>query len=96
MELFYRDGAGNNISTVYEGANANGLKHIIRLEDGARLDTNDSNLQLLNPPDYSNIPKTPLDYRNEDGSGLSLQGAQDLARPHTFLPLQQELMGWNH
>ena len=40
MNLFYRDGAGDNISAVYEGDIANGLKHKIRLEDGARLDTN--------------------------------------------------------
>ena len=73
MDLFYRDGAGNNISAVYEGASVNGLKHTIRLEDSNRLDTNDINLQLLDQPDFSNIPRTPLDYRNEFGSGLSLQ-----------------------
>ena len=78
MNLFYRNGAGDNISAVYEGGIANGLKHTIRLEDGARLDTNDSNLQLLDQPYFSNIPKTPLDYRNEIGSGLSLQSAQAL------------------
>ena len=64
MDLFYRDRDGNNISAVYDGASANGLKHTIRLDDRARLDTNDMNLQLLDQPDFSNIPKTPLDYRN--------------------------------
>ena len=73
MDLFYRNVAGKNISEVYEGDSANGIKHTIHLEDGARLDTNDSNLQLLDQPDFSNIPKTPLDYRNEVGSGISLQ-----------------------
>ena len=44
MDLFYRDGAGNNISALYEGDSANGLKYTIGLEDGARIDTNKSNL----------------------------------------------------
>ena len=96
MDLFYRDGAGNNIPVVYEGASDNGIRHTIRLEDGARLDTNDSNLQLIDQPDFSNIPKTPLYYINEVGSGLSLQEAQALARPHTLSPLHQDLMIWNH
>ena len=95
MDLFYCDGAGKNISAVYEGYSANVLKQTIRLEDSARLDTNDSNLQLLDQPDFSNIPKTPLDYRNEVGSGLSLQEAQALARPRTLSPLQQELISWH-
>ena len=73
MDLFYRDGSGNNISSVYEGAITNGLKHKIGIEDGARLDTNDRNLMLLDQPYFSNIPKNPLDYINEVGSGLSLQ-----------------------
>ena len=73
MDLFYCNGADKNISAVYEEDSVNGLKHTIRLEDGARLDTNNSNLQLLHQPDFSNIPKTPLDYRNEVGSGISLQ-----------------------
>ena len=73
VDLFYRDRAGNNISAVYEGDSANSLNHTIRLEDGARLDTNDSHLQMLDQQDFSNIPKTPLDYINEVGSGISLQ-----------------------
>ena len=96
MDLSYRDRAGKNISAVYEGAIANGINHTIHLEDGARLDTNDSNLQLLDLPDFSNIPKIPLDYRHEVGSGLSLQEAQVLAKPRTLSPLQQELMIWRH
>ena len=96
MDLFYRDRAGNNISAVYEEASANSLKHTIRLEDGDRLDTNDSNLHLLDQTYFSNIPKTPLDYINEVGSGISLQKAQASARPQTLSPLQQELMSWHH
>ena len=60
MDLSYRDGTGKNATAVYEGASANGQMHTIRLEDGARLDTHDSNLQLLKQPEFSNIPKTPL------------------------------------
>ena len=89
MELFYRNGYGNNISAVYKGASANSLKHTVRLEDGTRLDTNDSNLHLLDQTDFSNIPKTPLDHINEVGSGISLQKAQALARTQTLSPLQQ-------
>ena len=73
MDLFYRDRSGNNISTVYKEASDNGIRQIIRLKDGAILDTSYRNLQLFDQTDFSNIPKTPLDYRNEVGSVLSLQ-----------------------
>ena len=73
MDLFYRDRDDKNISAVYTEASANVLKHTICLEDGSRLDPNNINLQLLDQPDFSNIPKNPLDYRDEVGSGLSLQ-----------------------
>ena len=42
------------------------------------------------------MPKTPLDYRNEVGTGLSLEEAQALAIPQTISPLQQDLMRWHH
>ena len=42
------------------------------------------------------MPRTPLDYRNEVGSGLSLKEAQALATPKILSPLQQELMSWHH
>ena len=67
MGILYHDRDGNNISEVYEGDSENGLKHTIYLEDGATLDTNNSNLQLLDQPYFSNVPKTPLNYRNEVG-----------------------------
>ena len=57
MDLVYFDGKGNNLAVVYEGASANGLLHTIRLEDGTKLDVHDSNLQLLDQPYFSNIPK---------------------------------------
>ena len=96
MDLVYRDGKGNNVTAVYEGASADNLTHTVRLQDGTRLDVHDSNLQLLDQPDFSNIPKTPLDYRNEVGHGISLKEAQNLARPRPLSPLQQELMSWHH
>ena len=96
MDLVYRDGKGNNVTAVYEGASADNLTHTVRLQDGTKLDVHDSNLQLLDQPDFSNIPKTPLDYRNEVGHGLSLEEAQTLARQRPLSPLQQELMSWHH
>ncbi|KAL7532041.1 hypothetical protein ACHAXR_004390 [Thalassiosira sp. AJA248-18] len=96
MDLVYRDGKGNNVTAVYEGASADGLTHTVHLENGTRVDVHDSNLQLLDQPDFANMPRTPLDYRNEVGHGLTLEEAQALARPRTLSPLQQELMSWHH
>ena len=96
MGIVYRDETGKNVPEVYEGASENGLNHTIRLEDGAILDANYRNIQLIYQPDFSNIPKTPLDYCNEVGTGLSLKEAQDLARPCTLLHLQQELTSWHN
>ena len=95
MDLLYHYGQGNNVTVFYEGASANGLLHTIRLEDGTKLDVHDSNLQLLNQPYFSKIPKNPLDYRNEVGTGLSLEEAQDLSRPIPLSPLKKELISWH-
>ena len=59
------------------------------MEDNTKLSVYDSNLQLLDQPDFSNMLNTPLDYSNEVGTGLTLGEAQALARPHTLSPLQQ-------
>ena len=88
----YRDGQGKNLPVVYEGANTDGFLHTARIEDGSKINVHDSNLQLLDQLDFSNLPKTPLDYQNEVGTGLSLEEAQALAKPQTISPLQQELM----
>ena len=56
----------------------------------------DRNLQLLNQPDFANIPKNPLDYINKVGSGLTLPEAQALARSTALSPVQQESMSWHH
>ena len=42
------------------------------------------------------MPKTPLEYQNEVGWGLSLEEAQALATPQILSSLQQELMSWHH
>ena len=65
MYIVYHDGKGNNIAVVCEVDSSNGLLHTISLEDGTKLDVHGSNLQLLNQPDFSKIPKTLLDYLNE-------------------------------
>ena len=96
IDLVYQDGKGNNITVVYKGASADKLTHTVRLQNGTKMDVYDSNLQLLDQPDFLNTPKTPLDFRNEVRHGLSLEEAQALARPQPLLPLQQELISWHH
>ena len=76
MEIVYRDRAGKNIPAVYDIASEKHIKHTIRLEDGARIDANDINLQLIYQPGFSNLPKAPLNYCNEVGIGISLKESQ--------------------
>ena len=92
----YCNGAGNSVPVVYEGASADILPHRYRFTDISKLVVYKSYLQLLDQPNFSNIPKTPLDYKNEVGACLSLEEAQDLARPSDLSPLQQELVSWHH
>ena len=42
------------------------------------------------------MSNTPLEYRNEVVTGLTLGEAQALARPRNLSPLQQEFMSWHH
>ena len=84
MDLIYRDVQGKNIPVVYEGDSADGLLHTSRFEYGAKLIVHDSNLQLPDQPNFSNMPKIPLDYRNEVGTGLYLEEAQAFT-PHISL-----------
>ena len=81
MNLVYLEGHGNNVPVVYEGASTYGITHTIRLTGGSKIAVHDSNLKLLNQPDFSNIPKIPLDYINEVGIELTLKEAQNLALP---------------
>ena len=50
----------------------------------------------MDQPDFSKFPKTPLDYRNDVGTGFTLQEAQALARPCTLSTMKQELIRWHH
>ena len=95
IDLMYCNREGKNVPVVYKGARANGLLHAARFDDGEKLTFHDSNLQLLEQPDFSHIPKSPLDYRNEVGTGLLLEEGQALARLSTLSPLQQELTSWH-
>ena len=96
MNLLYCCGNEENITVVHDGASADGLLHTIRLKDNTKVSFYDINLQLLDQPSFSNMPNTPLDYRNEVGTGLTLYEAQALARPRTLSPLQLEFMSWHH
>ena len=81
MNLLYCCDNEENEIVVYKGASADGLLHTIRLKDTTKLSVYDSNLQPLHQPSFSNMPNTPLDYRNEVGTGLTSGEAQALARP---------------
>ena len=83
-------------NVVYEGVTSNGLEHIIRHVDGTRSHVDQCHLSLLNQIGFENIPKTPLDYCQEVGIGISQEQAQRLAYPRTLSPQQQELMSWHH
>ena len=96
MDLTYCNGAGNSAPVVYEGSSADEILHTDRFADGSKLAVNDSYLQLLDQPDFSNIPKTTLDYRNEVVKGLYLEEAQYFSIQSALYPLQQELMSWHH
>ena len=96
MELTYNDGQGTSRVVVYKGASTDSKSHTVRTADGSKFVVHDSNLQLLKQPDFANLPNTPLDYRNEVGTGLTLPKAQALARPTVLTPVQQELMSWHH
>ena len=96
MNLLYFCGNKENETVVYKGASADGLLHTISLKDNTKLSVYDRNPQLLDQPSFSNMLNTPLDYRNELGTGLTVDEAQALARPRTLSPLQQEFMIRHH
>ena len=91
-DLLYWSVEGKSVPLVYKEESTNGLLKTIRLKDIAKLNVYNSNIQLLDQPDFSNIPKTPLDYRKKAGTGLSLDKVKALARTHTLAPIQQELI----
>ena len=96
MDLMYLEGEGESVPVVNEGASADVLLHTAFFAYSSKLAVHDSNLQILDQTNFSNIPKTPLDYRKEVGPSISLKEAQDLTIPSFLSPLQQELMSWHH
>ena len=72
IDLIYCNVQGKHIPVLYERDSADVFLHTACFEDGTKLTVHDSNLLLLNQPDFSNMPKTPLDYRNEVGTSLSI------------------------
>ena len=87
---------GSQSRMVYEGATPDGLWHTLRRDNGVKVVTPPSHVHFLEQPDFSNIPSTPLDYRNEVGIGISKEAAQELAYPRILSPSQQELLSWHH
>ena len=89
MELTYTDVKGKSRAVAYKGSSADGKSHTVRTKDGSKFVVHDSNLQLINQPDFANIPKTPINYINKVGTGLTLPEAQALARPTALSPVQK-------
>ena len=89
MELLHKQKDGKRAAVVYKGARSDGLSHNVRFKDGSKIVVYNINLQLLKQPDFTNIPKTPLGYRNKVGTGITLLEAQTLARPAVLSPVHQ-------
>jgi len=71
QDVLYADGSGLESRMVYEGATADGFWHTLCRDDGSKVVTPPSHVRFLEQPDFSNIPSTLLDYRNEVGIGIS-------------------------
>ena len=78
MNLVYSDVHGKNVPRFYEGASTDVLRHTIRLSDSSKIAVHNSNLELLDQPNFSNIPITHLDYINEVGTRLTIEEANKL------------------
>ena len=80
---------GERRAVAYKGAIPDDKSHTVRTKDGSKFVVHDSNLQLLNQPDFANIPKNPLDYRNKVVTGLTLPEAHALAIPTALSTVQK-------
>ena len=82
QDVLFTDGKGSQARVVYD--------------DGSRIVTSASHVSFLDQPDFSNLPSTPLNYRNEVGTGISKEATQELA-PYccVLTPSQQELLSWH-
>jgi hypothetical protein len=97
QDLIYKDGCGNNVAVVYEGARPEELMHDIRFEDGTIETVDESQLLMMHQPDLTNLPSTPQDYQREVANGyLPEEDAKKLAQPRVLSPTQQLLMMWHH
>ena len=76
--------------------NADGLTHIVRRKDGSKITVHDSDIVHELQPSFTNLPDSPLAYKKEVGVGITDTEAQELARPRTLTPIQQELLSWHH
>ena len=63
---FFTDGKGQ-ARVVYEQATPDGLWHTLCRDNGLRIVTPASHVSLLDQPDFSNVPSTPLNYHREVG-----------------------------
>jgi hypothetical protein len=96
QDVLYTDGTGSQSRMVYKGATPDGLWYTLHRVDGSKVVTPQSHVRFLEQPDFSIIPSTPLDYRNEVGIGISKEEAQELAYPRILSPSQQKLLSWHH
>ena len=87
MDLLYQNEEVKIVPVFYEDDSANGILHTIHLKDGENINVYYTNLQLLDQRNFLNTPKTPLDYRKEVGTGISLDELKALERPRTVSPL---------
>jgi hypothetical protein len=86
MNIIFKDGTGKSEHVVYEGATANGLKHVIRHIDGSQSNIDQSHLSFTNQIGFESIPQTPLDYCKEVGIGITQEQAQRSACPRALTP----------
>ena len=81
MSLSDFDVKGKAEIVFYKGASPDGLSHTVRKEDGNLLIVHDSDLRLKLQPDLSNIPSTPLAFRNEVNKGVSKKRSPRFGTP---------------
>ncbi len=86
INIIFKDGTGKSEYVVYEGATANGLKHVIRRIDGSQSNIDQSHLSFTNQIGFESIPQMPLDYCKEVGIGITQEQAQQLACPQALTP----------
>ncbi len=76
MNIIIKNGTGQSKHVVYEGATANGLKHVIGCIDGSQFNIDQSHLSFTNQIGFENIPQIPLNHCKEVGIGITQEQAQ--------------------